>query len=146
VDAPPGEKGVHIAPTDPEVPSAKRRGALRQRRSLIGLTAVVVSLLSITLFLLYRAGQRVAEPRGDGFGWPGNSVAGDGTIAEPARRGGGVPRVEPTAQPPSHPSLHLPDHFNDVHASTDEHAPASSAAPAGKPPVPAVDIIRTPAF
>src|SRR5688500_13812250 len=50
---------ARIAPTDPEVPSAKRRGALRHQRSLVGLTAVVMGLLSITLALLYRASQQV---------------------------------------------------------------------------------------
>ena len=41
------------------MPSAKRRGALRHQRSLVGLTAVVMGLLSITLALLYRASQQV---------------------------------------------------------------------------------------
>src|SRR5688500_12627648 len=53
------DTSVRMAPTDPEVPSAKRRGAIRHQRSLVGLTAVVMGLLSITLALLYRASQQV---------------------------------------------------------------------------------------
>ena len=52
-----------VAPTDPEVPAAKKRGVRRRRRSLVGLAALVVGLLSITVSLLYRAGRRVSALR-----------------------------------------------------------------------------------
>ena len=134
-------KGAHAAPTDPEVPSAKRRGAVRQQRSLIGVAMVVVGLLSITLLLLYRAGRSVGTS--EGIGSPAGidgPKAGDDVALSPRGSTERAPRVEPAAIPVSQPLPDLPDH------SADDRVPAASAAPASKNPPPAGDIIRTPAF
>lgn len=135
-------KGAHAAPTDPEVPSAKRRGALRQQRSLIGVAVVVVGLLSITLSLLYRAGRSVGTS--ENVGSPtaiDGPKAGDDVVPSPGGSTERAPRVEPAAIPVSHPLPDLPDH------SADDRVPATSAvAPPSKNPPPAGDIIRTPAF
>ena len=132
---------ARIAPTDPEVPSAKRRGALRHQRSLVGLTAVVMGLLSITLALLYRASQQVG--------------ARDEASTAPRLRGEGaassVEHVHESARtPPSSPSPAKSDgEFADEAPSDDtsnDSAPAASGATTSKAPPPALDIIRTPAF
>jgi hypothetical protein len=134
---------TRIAPTDPEVPSAKRRGAIRHQRSLVGLTAVVMGLLSITLALLYRASRkvgsrddeigavpRVLHPRRETTAFSRDHVdgnAGDPSSSPlPARSGG----------------LHEP-HSDD---SSNDSAPAGSASAAPKTQPPALDIIRRPPF
>jgi hypothetical protein len=131
---------ARIAPTDPEVPSAKRRGALRHTRSLVGLTAVVMGLLTITLALLYRASQQVRardettgdapRSRGTGGGPP------VGNVHESTRT--------PPSPPPSHHSGGEPGDVAPSEDSSNDSVPAGSAPP--KSPGPAHDIIRTPAF
>jgi len=133
---------ARIAPTDPEVPSAKRRGALRHQRSLVGLTAVVMGLLSITLALLYRASQQVG-------------TRDETTGTAPRLHGeGAAPSIEhvhesartPTSSPASAKS---DGEFADEAPSLDtsnDSAPAASGATTSKIPPPALDIIRTPAF
>lgn len=131
-----GAIGAHVAPTDPEVPSAKRRGALRRQRSLVGLSAVIMSLLSITLVLLYRASLRVGT-RDNEDGLP---LIDDGPAASPVDviHEGTFIRLAPS---PTQSEAEIGD---DAPASND-NVPASSASSFPKPP-PALDIIRTPAF
>jgi hypothetical protein len=133
---------ARIAPTDPEVPSAKRRGALRHQRSLVGLTAVVMGLLSITLALLYRASQQVGardEPTGTAPRLRGEAAA---TSIEHVH--------ESARTPPSSPSSaksggEIADEAPSDDTSNDS-APAASGTTPSKAPPPALDIIRTPAF
>ena len=152
----PGQRGVvglariaetrrHGGPTDPEVPSAKRRGALRRQRSLVGLTAVIVGLLAITLGLLYRASVKVGE----------QSDSNDETLrADEARAGmASPPRAEVNEgsktglTPPPGRSVVLGADAPVVdRASTDSAAAPASASPHPKASPPALDIIRTPAF
>jgi hypothetical protein len=116
-------------PTDPEVPSAKRRGVLRRQRSVLGLSAVIVGLLSITLAVLYRASQRVGLPEED-EGIP--SLRGNTDVVSPsppdAVREGTLTELGDDAPAPSH------------------NRPAGSASSLPKAPRPATSIIRTPAF
>jgi hypothetical protein len=138
------EASARVAPTDPEVPSAKRRWALRDQRSLVGLTAVVMGLLSITLALLYRASQQVRTR--------------DGTTGEAPRAGdtrsegaaSSIEHVHGSARiPQSSPSSAKSDGELADEPSNDgsnDNAPAASGTPPPKTPPPALDIIRTPAF
>jgi len=135
---------ARIAPTDPEVPSAKRRGALRHQRSLVGLTAVIMGLLSITLALLYRASQQVGtrdETTGTAQRLRGSGSEGASSIEHVH---------ESTPTPPSSPSPAKSDGEFGEEAPSDEtsndSAPAASGATTSKTPPPALDIIRTPAF
>jgi hypothetical protein len=124
-------------PTDPEVPSAKRRGVLRRQRSVLGLSAVIVGLLSITLAVLYRASQRVGLPEED-EGIPslrGNTdvvsppdAVREGTLTQVATPERGGTELGDDAPAPSH------------------NRPAGSASSLPKAPRPATSIIRTPAF
>jgi hypothetical protein len=133
-------KGAHAAPTDPEVPSAKRRGALRRQRSLIGLVAVVVGLLSITLALLYRASRSVGSPDASARRFESESRADYDASTAVDTSENAVP-APALAIPTARPLPDLPEH------STDVRAPAfDSTAPASKNPPPAIDIIRTPSF
>jgi hypothetical protein len=133
------EKGAQAAPTDPEVPSAKRRGALRQKRVLAGLAAVVVGLLSITLAVLYRAGQRVGIPdRADPAASSRIIVPHESAPARPQ-----LDTTEPTtrANPPSMPSRRL----DDTSPFGDGAAPVRSSPFPISPPA-ASGIIRAPSF
>ncbi|HMJ57177.1 MAG TPA: hypothetical protein VK540_34140 [Polyangiaceae bacterium] len=137
--------GPQVAPTDPEVPSAKRRGAVRRQRSLVGLTALVLGLLSITLAGLYRASQRVGagDPNGSGM----TSVR--GTRSDTLFPPDAIPQSTRTGLAPA-PGVRAGNELSDdapadEQASTDS-APGSSASPQPKGPPPAIDIIRTPAF
>jgi hypothetical protein len=133
-------KGAQAAPTDPEVPSAKRRGALRQRRSLIGLVAVVVGLLSITLALLYRASRTVGSSDASARRFESASRPDDDASAADGTGENAVPASH-LAIPSARPLPDLPDH------SMDARAPAvDSTAPASKNPPHAIDIIRKPSF
>jgi hypothetical protein len=134
-----GGASVHIAPTDPEVPSAKRRGALRRQRSLVGLTAVIMGLLTTTLVLLYRASLRVGT-HDDRL--PSLHDSRSETLASPydVARESALTRVAPPS--PAHADGDLGD---DAPASSD-NAPAGSASSFPKGPQPAKGIIRTPAF
>ena len=140
-----------VAPTDPEVPAAKKRGVRRRRRSLVGLAALVVSLLSITVSLLYRAGRRVSALRAGGEGAPHASILPrtDAVIFphgdSPASIMTGLRQPGPI---PYRNELDDDDGHDDGH---DEGRPpvgsaAASAAPQPKVPPPALDIIRTPPF
>jgi hypothetical protein len=132
-----GGTGVHVAPTDPEVPSAKRRGAIRRQRSLVGLSAVIMGLLSITLVLLYRASVRVGAREDDAAARGPHDTRSD--IAPSAD----VLHENPsTGRAPPGEKGELGD---DAPASID-NAPAGSASSFPKGPAPALDIIRTPAF
>ena len=135
---------ARFAPTDPEVPSAKRRGALRHQRSLVGLTAVVMGLLSITLALLYRASQQVRardETTVDAPPSQGTRSAGVPSSIEPVHKS--------TLTPPSSPSAAQSgsEHRDEtaIDDNSNDSAPAESGTPSKSPP-PALDIIRTPAF
>jgi hypothetical protein len=122
--------GPQVAPTDPEVPSAKRRGAVRRQRSLAG---------------LYRASQRVGagDPNGSGM----TSVR--GTRSDTLSPPDAIPQSTRTGLAPA-PGVRAGNELSDdapadEQASTDS-APGSSASPQPKGPPPAIDIIRTPAF
>jgi hypothetical protein len=131
------EPGDHGIATDPEVPSAKRRGVLRRQRSLLGLSAVIVGLLSITLAVLYRASQRVGVPEED-EGIP--LLRGNTDVVSPpdAVREGTLTRVAT----PERAGTELGDD-----APVPSHnGPAGSASSLPKSPTPATSIIRTPAF
>ena len=141
-----GGTGAHVAPTDPEVPRAKRRGAIRRRRSLVGLTAVVMGLLSITLALLYRASQRVGGGDRSGYGmpWPeGNSAPPSVKPADVIHEGTFTRQVSP---PPVQSGSELGDDAPGADQSSTDSAPAESAFPPAKGPPPSPGIIRTPAF
>jgi hypothetical protein len=133
--------GAHFAPTDPEVPSAKRRGALRRQRSLFGLTAVIIGLLSITLALLYRASQRVGV-REDSEGVPSLHKSRTNIVRSP--RDAVDEGTFPGAAPPF--TLQSGAERGDHAPATRDNTPAGSASsfPKGRPP--AIDIIRTPTF
>ena len=137
-----GGTGVHVAPTDPEVPSAKRRGAIRRQRSLVGLSAVVMGLLSITLMLLYRASMRVGV-RDSESDLPSLQDHDFDNAAAPhdAVNEGTLGRGAPPAPMRTGDELE-----NDDAPASNDNAPAGSASslPRGQPP--ALDIIRTPAF
>ena len=133
---------ARIAPTDPEVPSAKRRGALRHQRSLVGLTAVVMGLLSITLALLYRASQQVGT-RDETTG-TAPRLHGEGAASS-------IESIhQSTRTPPSSPSPAKSDgefaHESPSDDTSNDSAPAVSGTATSKIPPPALDIIRTPAF
>jgi hypothetical protein len=135
---------AHVAPTDPEVPRAKRRGAIRRRRSLVGLTAVVMGLLSITLALLYRASQRVGVGDRSGYGvpWPeGNSAPPSVKPADVIDEGTFTRLVTP---PPA--GSELGDDVPAADQSSTDSAPGEKAFPPAKGPPPSPGIIRTPAF
>jgi hypothetical protein len=136
-----------VAPTDPEVPAAKKRGVRRQRRSLVGLAAVVVGLLSITVSLLYRASRRVSAPRAAGEGAPHTSLPRTDAIIFQRRNApaGIVTGLRPPAPMPYRDELDGDDRRDDGRSPVG-NAAASSAAPQPKGPTPAIDIIRTPAF
>jgi hypothetical protein len=132
---------VRIAPTDPEVPSAKRRGALRHQRSLVGLTAVVMGLLSITLALLYRASQQVRTRDATTGAQPRVDDQRDQAVSP--HRHGDPSRA--TSSPPPSPGV-----GSGYQAPTDDtssdSAPAGTGSSPSKGRPPALDIIRTPAF
>jgi hypothetical protein len=130
--------GGHGIPTDPEVPSAKRRGVLRRQRSLVGLSAVIVGLLSITLAVLYRASQRVGVYEED-QGIPSLHQTDTDVVSPPdAVREGTSARVAA----PERAGTELGDD-----APTPSHnVPAGNASSLPKTPAPATSIIRTPAF
>jgi hypothetical protein len=131
-----GGKIAQAAPTDPEVPSAKRRGALRQKRFLVGLAAIVLGLLSITFAVLYRAGQRVGIPNRSG---PPTASAAN-ALADDVPPRLDATDAAPRTSPPSTPSqLDLPPH------STDE-ASSARTSPGVHSPAAASGIIRTPSF
>jgi len=130
------EPSGHGIPTDPEVPSAKRRGVLRRQRSLWALSAVIVGLLSITLAVLYRASQRVGLPEED-QGIPSLRGNTDVVSAPDALREGTLTRLATPA-----PGTELGD---DAPAPS-HNVPAGSASSLPKAPTPATSIIRTPAF
>jgi hypothetical protein len=134
----PGARASRAAATDPEVPSAKRRGALRQLRSLFALAAVIVGLLWITFSLLYRAGRRVGTRRPDGE-----------PMEERERR---TPDDRSREENDSNPSAvnRMSSGIQENHASSSddratERSPAASASSSGKRPR-TRDIIRTPTF
>jgi hypothetical protein len=136
-----------VAPTDPEVPSAKKRGVRRRRRSLVGLAALVVGLLSITVSLLYRAGQRVSALRAGGDGAPHASIL-PRTDAIIFPRGDAPAGITTGPRPPAP----MPDRNGLDDDGPDDGRPrvgsatAASAASQPKVPLPAIDIIRAPAF
>jgi hypothetical protein len=133
---------AHIAPTDPEVPSAKRRGVLRRQRSLVGLAAVIMGLFSMTLVLLYRASLRVgARATEDGL-----PRVDDHRPRHPASFAD-VNRSDAIVQQLTAPNAMRPsaDRGDDA-ADMNENSPAGSASSLPKGPPPALDIIRTPAF
>jgi len=117
-------------PTDPEVPDAKRRRAMRRRSSWVVAALAVTGLLVVALLLLYRMGKQV-------------------TSAGSHRNGGEV--TAPAAAlsvAPAPGSFTAPE----VPALRESAAPRASAAgsisgppPRAKPPT-APDIIRKPAF
>ncbi|HMI87456.1 MAG TPA: hypothetical protein VK550_25385 [Polyangiaceae bacterium] len=119
---------AHIAPTDPEVPSAKRRGAMRRHRSLVGLSAVIIALLSITLMLLYRASLRV------GVRESARPAIDDGRSLVNAPRDVVYESTLTRLAPP--PPTELGDD------ATSDNAPAGSASALPKGPAPATSIIR----
>lgn len=130
---------TRIAPTDPEVPSAKRRGAIRHQRSLVGLTAVVMGLLSITLALLYRASQQV--------GTRDQAIPAAPRVPHPPGQTSASSRVQVdgnarTSRAQSNGLREAPL-FDD---SASDGAPGGSGSAAPKNPPPALDIIRTPPF
>jgi hypothetical protein len=134
---------ARIAPTDPEVPSAKRRWALRDQRSLVGLTAVVMGLLSITLALLYRASQQVRTrdgTTGDAAGLDTRSERSAATI----EHGQSSTRADPNSASPAKSDGELGDQTPSDDGSNDNAPAASGTLP--KAPPPARDIIRTPTF
>jgi hypothetical protein len=122
--------GVHVAPTDPEVPSAKRRGAVRRHRSLVGLTAVVVVLVSITLMLLYRASLRVGTHGGEN-----QSPAIDGHRSTATAPTSDVVHEGASTHVPPPPPL-----------NTRGNATRGSSSPLPKAAPSATGIIRTPTF
>ena len=135
-----------VAPTDPEVPSAKRRGAWRRQRSLLGVTALMCGLLSITVFLLYRASRHVGSSRAVGSPLSGAPSTTDALVhpleMAPASTMTGL---RPPAPMPYRGDLDDESARDDDGSSIDSAA-ASSNGPQPKAPPPAVDIIRTPAF
>jgi hypothetical protein len=141
-----------VAPTDPEVPAAKKRGLRRRRRSLVGLAALVVGLLSITISLLYRAGRRVGALQAGGDGAPHANIL-PRTDAVIFPQGNAPDSImtgfRPSATMPYRNELDDDDGHDDGH--DDGRPPVGSAPPASatsqpKGPPPAIDIIRTPAF
>ena len=138
-------KATHVAPTDPEVPSAKRRGALRRHRSLVGLAVVVVGLLSITFSLLYRTSQRVGAPNESGGGRSFTGGIRESSVSAPRD-----PAAKSTLTGLRQPSPLPPRSEVDDEASTVDGASSAGAARSSAPPVktprPAIDIIRTPPF
>lgn len=131
----------HVAPTDPEVPTAKRRGALRRQRSFIGLTAVVVSLLSIAVSLLYRASRQV--------GSVGSGVDTSQTSSAPRPDVFPPPTVESSERTdPAQPLRKNGTESEDVleERSSNDNSEAGGGATEPKAPPRARDIIRTPAF
>lgn len=134
-----------VAPTEPEVPRAKRRGELRRKRSAVGLYVVVTGLLSITLALLYRAGQLGVHEQDD----KGATLV-DGTRADTVVSPLDVVHESTLTRLGPPPAVQSgsnvgDDVSTDDQASTDS-APAESASPHPPGPPPAIDIIRTPAF
>jgi hypothetical protein len=134
-----GAIGGYGAQTDPEVPNAKRRRELRRRRSLAFLTVVVMSLLSTTLVLLYRASLRVGTREDDEI-LPFLDDTGVAVSPVDAVREGTSTR--PAAP---FPALSGADIGDDAPTSID-NVPAGSASSLPKGPPPAIDIIRAPAF
>ena len=130
---------ARFAPTDPEVPSAKRRGALRHQRSLVGLTVVVMGLLSITLALLYRASQQVRTRDAMTGALPHLHDHGD--AVSPHRHGD---QSRTTSSSPSQPSVG--SGYQAPADTSSDSAPAGSGSSPSKGRPPAHDIIRTPAF
>jgi hypothetical protein len=140
----------HFAPTDPEVPSAKKRGVRRRRRSLVGLAALVVGLLSITVSLLYRAGRRVSALRAGGDAPHASILPRTDAIIFPQ---GNAPASIATGFRPPASTPYRNELDDDGHVDgRDEGRPtvgsttAASAASQPKGPPHAIDIIRTPAF
>ena len=135
---------AEVGPTDPEVPSAKRRGVLRRQRSLVGLTAIIVGLLSTTLALLYRASQRVGvDENGNDMRWAGDNA--DAAAASAGAVHDGTPgRRSPPA--PVGSGSELDDDTPAEDSVSTDSAPAGSTARPPKRPSRAHDIIRTPAF
>jgi hypothetical protein len=139
-----------VAPTDPEVPTAKRRGALRRRRSLVGLTALVVGLLSITVSLLYRASLRVGSPRMQSEGAPYRSTNPPTDALVPPRATSSASTMTGLRAPAPMPYRGELDEDDESARDDDRPSVDSAASPSAesqpKGPPPAMDIIRTPAF
>jgi hypothetical protein len=139
-----------VSPTDPAVPTAKRRGALQRQRSLVGLTILVVGLLSITVSLLYRASVRVGIPRSRFEGAPNPSAMTPNDALVPLGETSPASTMTGLRPPAPMPYRSKPvdedeSAHDDDRASVDSAA-ASSAGAQPKGPPRAVDIIRTPAF
>jgi hypothetical protein len=138
---------AYFAPTDPEVPNAKRRGALRRQRSLVGLTAVVIGLLSITLALLYRASMSVGARDADDSGKPVIEGSRADTAVSPTDTVHGSTLTGLSPLPSVHSIGELGDEAPAEDSTSNHSAPAGSASTTEqKGPPPALDIIRTPAF
>jgi hypothetical protein len=75
VEARRGEARAHHDRTDPEVPSAKRKGARQRRGTLVALSALVGGLLTMALSLLYRASEKVSETANGRLSGPLHHVA-----------------------------------------------------------------------
>jgi|RhiMethySRZTD1v2_1073278.scaffolds.fasta_scaffold98775_4 hypothetical protein len=134
-----GGIGGFGAPTDPEVPRAKRRRELRRRRSLVGLSVVVMSLLSITLVLLYRASTRVGVRDDDEILPLFDDTGG------PVTPGDAIHEGTSGRFAPARPVLSGAEIGGDAPVSND-NVPAGSASSLPQGPPPALDIIRAPSF
>ena len=117
-------------PTDPEVPDAKRRRAMRRRTTLIVAGLAITGLVAIVLLLLYRMGQQVTSAE---------SLGTRGEISAPAA----AISVAPAPSPIILPQAPTPGEGASSRASTT--GSTSGPAPRAKSPT-APDIIRKPAF
>jgi hypothetical protein len=129
-------RGKQSDPTDPEVPDAKRKRAVRRRRSVL-LTGTIVAALVLTVgLLLYKIGLQLADTPVDGYtgdhGAPSSGAPGSRSASLPPPLGAPATKQSTApAEPSSEP----------VENST------TSTRPAGAPPrAKANDIIREPNF
>jgi hypothetical protein len=139
------EAADHGDPTDPEVPTAKRRGERRRQQSLFVLSFVVLGLLSIALFLLYRTSLQVTSAR---------SVAGDAKwLLRQGRQHNasaavrvGSPSTSVAVPASSAPTLSREAPHGVEGQLTDPARTAASTTPRSRSSAPAPDIFRAPAF